>query len=273
MKKSNATKILATVILLLVLAAGIYIAWVVIPNGNKEEPEKISIATISPSGISEPPMPAPSQGAAPAPTSTTSVATAESTPTSTFTMTPIPMPDSALLDVPSYNQSDLGYPTGCEIVSLAMLLNYSVKDADAQGFVDALVAEMPRDNDPRIGYRGDPASKSGWTILPSALLTLTNESLGVESAEDMTGLNISDLKEKLNEDKPVEVWVDGSDWGFGIHALCLTGYDENGFYYNDPWTGEKDAFINYDKFYSIWNTTIYDRVLKISFGPRIALSY
>lgn len=169
-----------------------------------------------------------------------------------------------LLDVPLFNQRELGYPTGCEIVSLGMMINY-ITDVD----VDTLVSKMPRSFDPNDGFRGNPATKGGFTIFPSALLDLTAEYLG--SSQDMSGCSTDDLKDKLSSNKPVVVWVNGL--GFNVHAICLTGYDERGFYYNDPWTGRKDKFITYGSFNSIWGKSIYDANLNKNYPPRKALSF
>lgn len=168
-----------------------------------------------------------------------------------------------LLDVPSYNQITLGYPTGCEIISLCMMINY-VTYANP----DTLVAQIPRAYDPNLGFRGNPASEEGFTVFPSALLEVTNEYLS--SAYDMTGCEIEDLKDKLCSGAPVVVWYSG--FGFNVHAICLTGYDEKGFYYNDPWTGKKDKFISYSSFFNIWNTPIYDGNKNIEYPARKALS-
>ena len=172
---------------------------------------------------------------------------------------------TVLLDVPSYNQMTLGYPLGCEVVSLAMMMNY---EHDVS--VHDIAAELPRADHPDEGFRGDPASSTrGWTIFPPALSGLMHKYLG--NAYDMSNLEIQDLREQLNKNIPILVWVSGLGWP--VHALCLTGYDENGFYYNDPATGAKDMPISYDDFYAIWNKPIYDRVLDITYDPRKALSY
>ena len=154
---------------------------------------------------------------------------------------------------------------GCEITALAMLINYTVKAE-----LDVLAAEMPRAENPYEGFRGDPASTNyGWTIFPPALIEMTEKYLG--SAVDMSGCEPDDLKEKLAEGKPVMVWIRGLGWP--VHALCLTGYDQDGFYYNDPATGEKDVFIEYEEFYFIWSDPIIDNYLRITFSPKIAMSY
>ena len=171
--------------------------------------------------------------------------------------------NSVLLDVPLLNQRDLGYPTGCEIVSLGMMINYQTK-AD----IHTLISQMPLSDDPNYGFVGNPAVMSGFTVFPSALTPLAEEYLG--QAVDMTGCGIYDLKAQLNLNCPIVVWVSGL--GFNVHAICLTGYNEEGFYYNDPWKGSKNAFISYDYFYSIWNKPISGGSFTDSNGLRKALS-
>ena len=172
---------------------------------------------------------------------------------------------SVRLDVPSYSQTELGYPLGCELVSLAMMMNYKT-EVDINNLYD----DLPRADNPYEGFRGDPASSTrGWTIFPPALSGMMNKYIG--SSYDMSNLEMEDLKEHLNTNTPILVWIKGLGWP--VHVLCLTGYDESGFMYNDPWTGDKDAFITYNDFYGIWNEPIYDSVLNIAYTPRKALSY
>ena len=171
---------------------------------------------------------------------------------------------SIQLDVPLLNQRALGYWTGCEIVSLGMMVNY---ETDVN--IKTLVFKMPRSNDPTKGFRGDVKTKSGFTILPTALMELVKEYLG--QAKNMTGCSMEDLKVQLNANRPIVVWVNGL--GFNVHAVCLTGYNQSGFYYNDPWTGVKNTFILYEGFSAIWNKPIYDGNLRVSYPVRLALSY
>jgi len=172
---------------------------------------------------------------------------------------------SVLLDVPAYNQRTLGYYSGCEIVSFAMMVNY-----ETAVDVDTLVAEMPLSDDPYEGFCGDPTVlSSGFTIFPSALTGLADEYLG--QAKDMTGCGMDDLKKQLNDTCPIVLWVAGL--GFHVHAVCLAGYNEEGFFYNDPWRGSKDAFITYDDFYDIWTSPIIDIGTGISYSDGYALSY
>ena len=91
----------------------------------------------------------------------------------------------------------------------------------------------------------------------------------------MSGSLRDELKRQLNMNKPILVWVSGLVNGrnWAVHALCLTGYDKNGFYFNDPATGEKDVPISYEEFETIWGKQIYDSVLDLTYDPRKAMSY
>lgn len=173
---------------------------------------------------------------------------------------------SVLLDVPVLSQRKLGYPTGCEIVSVGMMIGY---ETETEVDIHSLVSEMPYSDDPNEGFRGDPATTAGFTIFPSALVDLVTAHIG--SAIDMSGCTLDELKEKLNEDAPIVVWVSGL--GFNVHVVCLTGYDTDGFFYNDPWSGRKDVKIKYDDFENIWDKAINDTKLGKSYTPRKAISY
>ena len=171
---------------------------------------------------------------------------------------------SVLLDAPAYDQRSLGYPSGCEIVSLAMMINYET-EAD----VHALVREMPRSGDPYLGFRGSPKESNGFTVFPSALTELTEKYLG--RATDMSGCDMEGLKTQLNRNRPVVVWINGFGWN--VHAVCLTGYDEKGFFFNDPSGGRKNRFVTYSGFYAAWNNPIIDEHNGFAYPPRFALSY
>ena len=87
----------------------------------------------------------------------------------------------------------------------------------------------------------------------------------------MSGCEISDLREQLNTNTQILVWVNGLGWS--VHALCLTECDKHGFYYYDPRTGEKDTLITAESFYAIWDKPIYDSLFNTFYSTRKALSY
>lgn len=172
--------------------------------------------------------------------------------------------DAVLLDVPAYNQISLGLPTGCEIVSTAMALNYHVEVA-----VDTLVSKMPYAANPNEGFRGNPRTTGGFTIFPPALLDVLADY--VETPMDMSGCTMQELREQLSQGYPVAVWIRGMGWN--VHCIALSGYNEQGFFYNDPYTGKKDVFISEQSFYAVWNQSIYDPSSGTNYEPRKALSY
>lgn len=137
-------------------------------------------------------------------------------------------------------------PTGCEITAVTMMLNYKGLNLDKV----QLANEMPRHPwDPYLGYVGDPFTKRGWTVYPSALMGLVKKYAG--EAENLTGKSNSYIESQLRSGVPVVVWVSPMH-GFSVHALTLTGYDLNHYYFNDPWTAEKDVKITKSKFNTIW---------------------
>lgn len=175
------------------------------------------------------------------------------------------LPNEVLIDVPGFHQQALGMPTGCEIVSFAMVVNKYTEVC-----VFDLVEEMPRNYDPLLGFRGDPFTPGGFTILPPALMEMTERHLG--SAVDMTGASIEEVQAQLARSRPVLAWVRGM-FGFTVHVIVLTGFNEYGFFYNDSWLGGINEFMTYERFLAMWEDPIQDLRLNRSYPPRIALSY
>ncbi|PGF05055.1 C39 family peptidase [Bacillus toyonensis] len=157
------------------------------------------------------------------------------------------------LDVPIESQLDAKDPSknlesGCEITAVSMMLRY----AGAYTNKMDLLKQMPyHDSDPNKGYVGDPWTDGPVnTIYPPALMNLVKSY--TRNSIDLTGKSLESIKARLNQDHPVVAWV-GKMHGFGIHAITLTGYDSDNVYYNDPWTGEKDASMSWDDFDMKWS--------------------
>ncbi|MBP1043638.1 GW domain-containing glycosaminoglycan-binding protein [Vagococcus sp. BWB3-3] len=157
---------------------------------------------------------------------------------------------SSVMDVPIIKQMP-ELPTGCEIVSVTMMLNYAGVNVNKI----AMANEMPRNYNPEYGFSGSPFLTSGqqpsyWcTIYPRALMAQVKKHVG--SAVNLTGTSTEGLKRQLDDGKPVVVWVSYFH-NFLTHAITLTGYDNTGFYYNDCWSGQKNAKITYASFNSCW---------------------
>ncbi|CAM3926414.1 C39 family peptidase [Mesobacillus zeae] len=138
-------------------------------------------------------------------------------------------------------------PTGCEITAVTLMLRY--KGAPVNKI--ALDTEMPKHTwDPNYGYVGNPFTKRGWTIYPPALMGLVKKYAG--NAWNLTGASNATIASQLLKGRPVVVWVSPMH-GFSVHALVLTGYDGSNYYYNDPWTGQKNARFSRSTFNVIWN--------------------
>ncbi|RSD21130.1 hypothetical protein EJA10_22345 [Mesobacillus subterraneus] len=137
-------------------------------------------------------------------------------------------------------------PTGCEITAVTMMLQYQgAKVGKLQ-----LANEMPRHPwDPSYGYVGNPYTTKGWTVYPSALMGLVKKHAG--KSENLSGYSLMRLEYYLSKNKPVVVWVSPMH-GFTVHAITLTGYDKDNFYFNDPWTGAKNVKMSKSKFIKIW---------------------
>lgn len=153
--------------------------------------------------------------------------------------------EEKILNVPLLLQRpDL--PTGCEIVSTAMMVQYnSINLTGVQ-----LAREIPYDSsNPSLGYVGDPFTTNGWTIYPEALVETVQQYLPTTKVLEVTTLD--KLKEQIVQEKPIVVWLSDMH-GFTIHSVIITGYDQTGLFYNDPWTGEKNAWISNDDFINMW---------------------
>lgn len=149
------------------------------------------------------------------------------------------------LDVPLISQRP-ELPTGCEITAVTMMLQYKGYVVDKV----TLAKAMPmHEEDPTIGYVGNPFTKDGWTVYPAALLELVEKVAG--HARDVSGTDLEEIEYLLAENMPIVVWVSPLH-GFTVHALVLTGFDEENVYYNDCWTNEKDVKISKDQFSKLW---------------------
>lgn len=136
-------------------------------------------------------------------------------------------------------------PTGCEMTAVTMMLRYA--GVNINKF--QVAAETPRSSNGDYGFVGNPYSPSGWWVFPTGIVPVVQRNLG--TSQVMTGSSLQAIKDKLNIGHLVVVWMANMN-GFVNHAITLTGYNNNGFFYNNPWTGQKEA-MSYGEFYGHWN--------------------
>lgn len=190
----------------------------------------------------------------------------------------IEIPTSKQLDIQLINQLPELY-NGCEITSLTMLLNYAGVNVDKMTLADKVKKDptplvrsgdvITSWGDPQYGFVGSISGSTGigYSVYPKPLIPLINEYTDNKGV-DLTGESLDTLKKYISIEHPVVAWVT-ADWSmpsfitwqkndtkikatFSEHAILLTGFDENYFYYNDPLANKK-SYVSIDTFQSVWN--------------------
>ena len=188
--------------------------------------------------------------------------------------------ESVLIDAPLINQLP-ELPRGCEVTSLAMLLQYAGVDVDKMTLAEEIVKDSTpyeRKNgqiyygNPNDGFIGDMYSLNGpgLGVYHTPIAELAKKYLP-DSIVDFTGSDFEEVKKHLSDNQPVWVITNSkyqelSDdqfrtWNtpsgkvqitYSEHSVLLTGYDENYVYFNDPLTGEKNKKAPIEDFKESW---------------------
>lgn len=186
---------------------------------------------------------------------------------------------SAFLKAPVIRQYP-ELPSGCEVTSLAMLLQFKGID---KGKME-LVPELKRDTtelkygpdgsivywgNPNIGFVGEITGKAkGFGIYHTALIELLKSY--IPEAVDLTNRPFAEVEMQISDGFPVVVWTTFDfavptkwvEWDspigpfratFAEHAVLLVGYDEHNVYVNDPLSGKSGMAINKDQFLQTWD--------------------
>lgn len=178
---------------------------------------------------------------------------------------PATTPPIKLIDVPYINQT-AKYPSGCESVSAVMALQFWGYQITPEDFIDNYLPKSPlpyTEGGKCFGYNpsktfiGDPYSKSGWGCYFPVIRRCLNSIIDPEKNFVVTLHNtpIKELCPYIDNDIPVIIWatqgmnkpkksqswslLDGNGiftWVSPNHCLLLIGYDETGYYFNDPLT-------------------------------------
>lgn len=153
--------------------------------------------------------------------------------------------DYVLNDAPAICQRP-NLPTGCEMTAVTMMLQYAGVNISKEQVAN----ETPKSNNPYTGFMGNPYSNYGYGlwVAPSGIASVVARHLG--RSLNMTGWSLDSIKNQLINRHLVVAWQSHMH-GFGTHAITLTGFDGGGFFYNDPWTGQKNAHMTFGTF--DWN--------------------
>lgn len=178
-----------------------------------------------------------------------------------------------IIHVPYIDQS-IKYPTGCESVSTVMLLQYLGYDISVDKFI-ADYLEMKdfeeREGqlfgaDPNQYFCGSPYDKDSFGCYAPVICKALEKAIGNEySITNETNTSMDELiKKYIDADLPVIFWacinmrepIVGPEWKLldsgetftwisNEHCMLLVGYDEEGYYFNDP--HENRGLIRYEK--------------------------
>lgn len=169
------------------------------------------------------------------------------------------------LDVPLINQmEEPSIYNGCEVTSLAMVMNYYGLNISKNELAEAIPKEpLQHDDgtygDPRIGFVGDiyGDESGGYSVYVEPILELAEETIP-ESFEvkNLTDKKMADIFEELALGRPVwcittvpikatddiEIWNTKNgdvEISWNVHSVVLTGYDSESVFINDPYGEEK----------------------------------
>lgn len=195
-----------------------------------------------------------------------SVTENSSTTTTTTTTTPAAPPDSVMLEVPYYSQNGV-LPTGCELFSARMVLDYYGVKPSLADIIDKTYAKYTYMADgknyghhPNDAFIGSPYDETSFGCFPPVMSKMMNHFLPAgKTAVPLEGESLAELAESnLPNGDPVMVWAtmymketyeaigwnlldaEGNQtdewyfWPAREHCLVLVGYDAEKYYFNDP---------------------------------------
>lgn len=192
----------------------------------------------------------------------------------------IKIKDKVVLNVPIINQLP-ELPRGCEVTSLAMLLQYKGIAVDKMELANKILKDQtPLQKEgshtywghPNDGFIGDMFSYNnpGYGVYHLPIKELAEEYIPGQVV-DLTGRDFKELKTFLSLGSPVWVITNVTNnrlpdnsfetWQtprgevnitYRLHSILLTGYDEKYVYFNDPLKGEKNMKVLAENFIAAW---------------------
>lgn len=189
--------------------------------------------------------------------------------------------EKVLIDVPLILQ----YPElarGCEVTSLAMLLNYDNKEVNKLELAKKVKkeeAQYSQDKDGRIfygnpydGFVGDMYNwnNRGYGVYHGPIAELAKEYSG-DKVIDLTGLEFEEILQFIERGNPVWIITNATykplpEESFEIwhtktgivkitkklHSVVISGYDKENVYFNDPLSNTKNRKMNKEEFKKAW---------------------
>lgn len=171
---------------------------------------------------------------------------------------------SIKLDVNNIDQNP-ELPTGCEVTSLTIVLNYLGYDVDKLTMADLFLpqGEIGK-TDPDVAFIGNPRDKHSYGANAPVLAQTANDYLTKMKSDyhayNMTGKDFSELERYILDGYPVMVWetinmlesypsskwtIDNKEiqWYANFHCMVLIGWTEDTYIMSDPLKG----IVEYDK--------------------------
>ncbi len=197
-----------------------------------------------------------------------------------FVLNPHELKESILIEAPHIRQNP-ELPRGCEVTSLAMLLQHAGVAVDKMTLAREIVKEpaLYRDingntffGNPYRGFVGDMYSRAepGYGVYHGPVRKLMDKYLPGQTI-DLTGCDFKDIKVFLGYNVPVwvvanttyaeldsarfETWqtAEGTvQITYLEHAVLLTGYDQDYIYFNDPLRETPNRKAAKDSFRVAW---------------------
>jgi uncharacterized protein YvpB len=189
--------------------------------------------------------------------------------------TKVVLAEEIQLDVPLLNQMDEPRLfNGCEVTSLAMLLQYwgvdvTKNELAAQILRVPLLYDDGKSGNPNMGFVGNMEDGPGLGVYHGPIFYLANTTVSDQlMVRNLSNHPFSSVLEKVSHGLPV--WVitttsftplpDFETWStpqgtvgitFKMHSVVITGYDQDYIYLNDPY-GTKNKKVNKENFIASW---------------------
>ncbi|ADL52895.1 C39 family peptidase [Clostridium cellulovorans] len=165
-----------------------------------------------------------------------------------------------ITEVPRINQHP-ELPTGCEVTSAAIALNYLGINVSKIDLANTIVkSPLPANgvgSHPNEAFIGSPYDKNGYGVFHSPVFNLMRGY--TDKVQDVTGISFEDLLSHIAAGHPAIVWTTTNldefeytdtwsvndipfTWPGNEHTSVLIGYSSNQVIVNDPYTGLEKTF-------------------------------